>query len=80
MQKEQIAFFRKLEIGLLVVGAGLSWTLFPNLLRLVLGMRIAVGIVGLLIGSLSGLPIWEIDQNKARWDSASILCTATLKG
>ena len=66
MQKEQIAFFRKLEIGLLVVGAVVVvGTLFPNLLRLVLGMRIAAGIVGLTIGSLSGVPIWEIDQKKA---------------
>jgi hypothetical protein len=74
VQKEQIAFFRKLEIGLLVVGAVVVvGTLFPNLLRLVLGMRIAVGIVGLMIGSLSGVPIWEIDQNKAEMGQCEIM-------
>jgi hypothetical protein len=74
VQKEQIAFFRKLEIGLLVVGIVVFLgMLFPNLLGLVIGMRIAVGIVGLMIGSLSGVPIWEIDQNKAEMGQCEIM-------
>jgi hypothetical protein len=74
MQKEQIAFFRKLEIVLLVVG-GVVFVgmLFPNPLRLVIGMRIAVSIVGLLIGSLSGVPIWEIGKNKAMMGQCEIV-------
>jgi hypothetical protein len=74
VKKEQIAYFRKLEIGLLVVGmVVVVGMLFPNLLGLVIGMRIAVGILGLMIGSLSGVPIWEIDQNKAEMGQCEIV-------
>ena len=64
-QTEEIAFYRKLAVVLLVVGlVFIILTLLPNPWGLAIALRLMIGFGGLFIGSLSGLQFRLIDQHK----------------